>query len=132
MIFLINPEHSIGCDNQILGEVSNNLSSKEEKFGHQSACTLHPRIGEGRVPTHQSLQSFNFADSNSDLKPSNASHRNHTKLSISCRPNKYIQIKCIRVMLEIYSLDPSVSALDNHSLHGSQIRPILQEILGWK
>lgn len=35
-------------------------------------------------------------------------------------------------MLEIYSLDPSVSALDNHSLHGSQIRPILQEILGWK
>lgn len=60
MIFLTNPEHSIDCDNQILGEVSNNFVSKE-KFGHdfprvhQSACTLGPRIGEERIPTHQSI-----------------------------------------------------------------------------
>ena len=60
MIFLINPEHSVGCDSLCLGEVSNSLISKE-RFRHdlprvhQSVCVLGLRITRGRVPTHQSI-----------------------------------------------------------------------------
>lgn len=60
MIFLINPEHSVGCDSLCLGEVSNSLVSKE-KFRHdlprvhQSVWTLGLMIRGGRVPTHQSI-----------------------------------------------------------------------------
>lgn len=60
MIFLINPEHPVGCDSLCLGEVSNSLVSKE-KFRrdlprvHQSVCTLGLMIRGGRVPTHQSI-----------------------------------------------------------------------------
>lgn len=55
MLFVIDAEHSIGCDSQRLGEVSTSLISRE-KFGHdfprvhRSACALDPRIRGGGFP----------------------------------------------------------------------------------
>lgn len=61
MIFVIDPEHFIGCDSECLSEVSNSLIPREEKSGHDfprvhlSACALDPRMRGGGVPTHQSI-----------------------------------------------------------------------------
>lgn len=73
MVFLMDPEHSIGCDSKCLGEVCNNLISMGEKFGHDlprvcwSACALDPRTGGERVPTHQSMEASHFADFDPDI-----------------------------------------------------------------
>lgn len=61
MVFLNDPEHSIGCDSKCLRGVCNNLISMEEKFGHDlprvhwNECNLDPRTAGERVPTYQSI-----------------------------------------------------------------------------